>query len=606
MLSRFRLCLLVSKLLLFSIVSNVAISMPSIPATSEPYRTTLRVMTTSDVHGQMLNYDYFDETKVAEQGLVKTATLIKQARAEQPLNILIDNGDLIQGSAFADYAVAAFPVETATHPIIGALNLLDYDVANIGNHEFNFGLDYLAAAYRDANFEVVASNLLLTDKAPHVLRKRLTQIAWVEHHVKLSAKLPPVPLKIAIIGVAPPQIMQWDQHHLQSKATVLEMVAATRQAVTEAQENDADVVILAAHTGMPKLTHDTNDSEQTGWMLAGIEGIDAMLLGHQHEVFPGSKVYAQLPDVDTLRGRVRGIAAVQPGIYGSHLGIIDIELAYVSEAGWRIINTHSTVRAVTPTTLADSILTAYLQSAHEATLVFMQQPIGATAQRLSYKTARWQPSSAVQFVQRAQLWQAQRLLDASEAEKLPILSAAAPFDSAFSATESATEIPAGPVTRGAIADLYRYPNTLDIVRLSGSQIKDWLEKSATAFVNGHFSGESTSCWQLLDRDVPHYNFDTIFGLNYTIDVGAGAGERIKGLSFNGKTVEATQEFYVATNNYRANGGGDFPHLDGTNTVLRGADMLADVLLNYVGSLPQGQYNEKTENHWQVIGCGGRI
>ncbi|WP_417689003.1 bifunctional 2',3'-cyclic-nucleotide 2'-phosphodiesterase/3'-nucleotidase [Pseudidiomarina sp.] len=594
--------LLASTLIFFLSITNVAHSMSKV----EDYRTTLRVMSTSDVHGQMLNYDYFSGEEVEEQGLVKTAALIAQARAEQPLAILVENGDLIQGSALADYVVADFPIAAKTHPIIQALNQLKYDVANLGNHEFNFGLDYLAATYRDASFPVLASNLELTSETAATLKQEWVSIAWLERQVKLPQTAQPIPLKIAVIGVAPPQIMQWDQHHLKGKATVLPMVSTTQSKVTEAREKGADVIILAAHTGMPKHTNEPQDNEQTGWLLAGIDGIDAMLLGHQHEVFPGSNVYDQLPDVDSSAGVVRGVATVQPGIYGSHLGIIDLELDYSEKTGWRVVAATSSARAVTAATKVDERLAAHLQSVHKATLSFMQQPIGATAHPLSYKTARWQPSSAVQFVQRAQLWQAQQLIAANQLEQLPILSAAAPFDAAFSATEAATMIPAGPLTRGAIGDLYRYPNTLDIVKLNGAQVKDWLEQSATAFIQASAKDTNRDCWQSLNEGFPHYNFDTLLGLEYTIYSTAPAGQRIKELRFAGQEVTAKQLFYVATNNYRANGGGDFPHLDGTNTVIRGADMLADVLLKYIGNLPQGQYTEELENHWQVIGCGGRI
>lgn len=578
-------------------------------SSTQDFHTTLRIMSTSDVHGQMLNYDYYAGSEIAEQGLVKTAALIAQARAEVPYAVLVENGDLIQGSAFADYAVAEFPVATATHPIIMALNTLRYDIANLGNHEFNFGLDYLADAYRDAAFPVLASNLELSAAAPTAIKKRLVDIAWVRRDVKPNADAATaVPLKIAVIGVAPPQIMQWDQHHLNGKARVMPMLDSVRSKVTTARRQGADIVVLAAHTGMPKHTADPQDSEQTGWLLAGVDGVDAMLLGHQHEIFPGTYVYDQLAEVDSDTGRVRGVPTVQPGIYGSHLGIIDLELQFSTASGWQVRSSRSEARAVTATTAIDASLAQRLAPAHAATLAFMQQPVGSTAHNLSYKTARWQPSSAVQFVQRAQLWQAQQLLAAIDAEPLPLLSAAAPFDAAFSDDEAATEVAAGPLTRGAVGDLYRYPNTLDIVKLNGAQIKDWLERSAMAFVSEVTTSNSVagSCWSFLNTDFPHYNFDTLLGVDYHIDITAQVGQRIRDLSYAGHPVRAEQWFYVATNNYRANGGGDFPHLDGSTTVLRGADMLGDVILNYVQALPQGEYKESVENHWQVIGCGGRI
>lgn len=573
-------------------------------STSESFEVTLRIMETSDVHGQLLSYDYFAGADKEQQGLIATAAVIQAARAEQPLNVLIENGDLIQGSALADWAVQDLPVATATHPIIAVLNALDYDVANLGNHEFNFGLDYLWNTYRTAEFPVISANLNWQSKAAPELQQKIQSTAWLNREVNTPHGT--IPLKIAVIGVLPPQINQWDQHHLQGKVSATAMVSAATTAVREAQAQQADVIILAAHTGMPKQTPNPHDDEQTGWLLAGIEGVDALLLGHQHEVFPGTSVYDQLAEVDSKAGTVRGIPTVQPGLYGSHLGVIDLQLAYdKQQQRWQRSGFKVSARAVQHHREAAAELVALVEPAHKATLAFMQQPVGTTKHALSYRTARWQPSAAVQFVQRAQLWQAQQLIRASGLPERPLLSAAAPFDAAFSEAGTATTVAAGALTRGAIGDLYRYPNTLDVVELNGQQLRDWLERSAEAFVQVN-EGTQADCWQVLNQDFPHYNYDTIFGLDYQIDLSQPVGQRIQNLRWQGKAIDVTQLFYVATNNYRANGGGDFPHLTGERTVARGADMLGDVLLGYLAALPERAYTEETENHWQVIGCGGRI
>ncbi|WP_157981079.1 bifunctional 2',3'-cyclic-nucleotide 2'-phosphodiesterase/3'-nucleotidase [Pseudidiomarina insulisalsae] len=573
---------------------------------SEPseFTTTLRIMSTSDVHGQMLNYDYFAGHDITGQGLIATATLIEQARREQPLNLLVENGDLIQGSALADYVAEDFPIQQQTHPIIAMLNALEYDVANLGNHEFNFGLDFLAASYSDAQFPVVASNLVVSASAPEQLQNQLQRLVWIEREVVDPTSGARVPLSIAVIGVTPPQIMQWDQHHLQGRVSADGMLSTTQFYAKQAREQGADVVVLAAHTGMPKQTPDPEDKEQTGWLLAGVAGIDALLLGHQHEVFPGTDAYNRLPEVDSEQGRVRGVPAVQPGAYGSHLGIIDLPLSYQPDTGWQVLNPLVSVRAVTADTPVAHELKPLLNEAHAATLKFMQQPVGSIAQPLSYRTARWEPSSAVQFVQRAQGWRARQLLEASGLEPLPLLSAAAPFAAAFSPDEAATKIAAGELQRGAIGDLYRYPNTLDVVAINGAQLRDWLEYSARGF--NEVSASAENCWAALDQDVPHYNFDSILGVSYVIDIRKPVGKRVVSLTYNDQPVSEQQRFYVATNNYRANGGGDFPHLDGDNVVLRGADMLADVLLSYLRDLPGRHYDKAVNKHWQVIGCGGRI
>ncbi|MFC7160024.1 5'-nucleotidase C-terminal domain-containing protein [Pseudidiomarina halophila] len=520
------------------------------------YTTSLRIMETSDVHGQLLSYDYFSEQNKPGLGLAATALLIAEARKEAPLNLLIENGDLLQGSALADWAVAEFPVAQATHPIIAVLNQLKYDVANLGNHEFNFGLDFLAHSYRDAEFPIVSSNLQLLEQAPSALAAQLTPIAWFDYSVTPPSSAP-VPLKVAVIGVVPPQIMQWDQHHLEHKVQVDDMLSSARDAARQARHQGADVVILAAHTGMPKHTANPEDAEQTGWLLAGIKDIDALLLGHQHEVFPGTNVYDLLPEVNSNLGTIRGIPAVQPGIYGSHLGIIDLQLTYdFADKKWQVSDFQTSVRAVNDSMHEAPVIKQQIDPAHKATLDFMQQPIGQTLVPLSYKTARVQPSSAVQFVQRAQAWQAQQLLTAHGLADLPLLSAAAPFDAAFAANDRATTIAAGPITRGAIGDLYRYPNTLDVVKVNGAQLKAWLEHSAEGLLSAATVAgkQSEQCWSLINEDFPHYNFDMILGVDYNIDVRQPVGDRIVNLTYRAQPVAADDEFYVATNNYRATGG----------------------------------------------------
>ncbi|MGQ4275898.1 bifunctional 2',3'-cyclic-nucleotide 2'-phosphodiesterase/3'-nucleotidase [Pseudidiomarina sp. E22-M8] len=574
------------------------------------YTTSLRIMETSDVHGQLLSYDYFATQQQAGLGLAATALLIAEAREQVPLNLLVENGDLIQGSALADWAVAEFPVAQITHPITAALNHLDYDVANLGNHEFNFGLDYLADTYRDAKFPLVSSNLELLEQAPAALAQKLAPIVWFAYSV-VPPTGQPIPLKVAVIGVLPPQIMQWDQHHLEHQVRVHDMLSSARSMAQQARQQGADVVILAAHTGMPKNTANPEDAEQTGWLLAGIKDIDALLLGHQHEVFPGTDVYDLLPEVNSTEGTIRGVPAVQPGIYGSHLGIIDLQINYdFSAQKWRVSDFIVEARPVNDELKQDASINQQVANAHQATLAFMQQPVGQTHYPLSYRTARWRPSSAVQFVQRAQAWQAQQLLTANGLAELPLLSAAAPFDAAFHADDGATSIAAGPITRGAIGDLYRYPNTLDVVKVNGAQLKAWLEHSAEGLsgVATLTDEPSSECWSFINQDFPHYNFDMIMGVHYAIDLREPSGKRIVDLTYKNKPVTTQDEFYVATNNYRANGGGDFPSLDGQNTVAHGADMMSDVLLGYVEALPENSYQEEIIKHWKVIGigCGGRI
>lgn len=117
-------------------------------------------METTDLHVNIVNYDYFADKPTDEYGLAKTATLIKQAREEAQNSLLIDNGDLIQGNPLGDYVATVDKLqEGETHPVYKAMNLLDYDAGNFGNHEFNYGLDFLKMAVEGSDFPYVNANI---------------------------------------------------------------------------------------------------------------------------------------------------------------------------------------------------------------------------------------------------------------------------------------------------------------------------------------------------------------------------------------------------------------------------------------------------------------
>ncbi|KFZ31846.1 hypothetical protein IDSA_03950 [Pseudidiomarina salinarum] len=566
----------------------------------EPSRATLRIMETSDVHAQLTGYDYFSNQPV-QRGLVHTASVIHAARTEVSLSVLIENGDLLQGSPVADWIVAGGAGDEHNgNPFIQALNYLDYDAANLGNHEFNYGLEYLAEAYSQAQFPVLSANIHWLDDAPGRLRKQI-QPYTILHRVAVDQHCNELPVNIAVIGVMPPQIMQWDARYLSGRATMTDMVTAAALQVKTARAQGADIVILAAHTGMPKQTQNPKDTEQAGWELAGIPGIDALLLGHQHEVFPGTGAYDDLPGVDSGAGRIRGVPAVQPGAYGEHLGIIDLDLEF-SDQQWRVVSTRSSIRATDSG--YDSGFADKLQAVHQATKAFVAQPVGYTAQPLSYRRARLQPELAVQLIHQAQLWYAQHHIPAERLDDLPLLSATAPFNAALSAEDEQqgryTEINAGQVTLGDIADLYRYPNTLDVVKLNGAQIKRWLEFSAQAVSEPEASKREQS-WAWVNTDFPGYNFDSLFGLSYRIDPRRAQGDRILALHYGKQAVTDDMLFLVMVNSYRATGGGDVPDLDGSTLVYRSPDQIQDILVRYFRYLGENGYQEELVKHWNIEG-----
>lgn len=571
---------------------------------------TLRLLATSDVHGHFTGYDYFQH-KSQHIGLTHLRPVIEQQRATADIALLIDNGDLIQGSPLTEMLVAQHQTQSgqaAPKSIADLLDFIGYDAVNLGNHEFNYGLTYLHHAYFNnrpgaQQIPMLSANL----HAQSELAKRtLTHKPFHLFNLTPIINGKPQRLKVAVVGVLPPQIMQWDAHHLTDHVDVSSMIAGARRAIQQAKSAQADIIILAAHTGMPKHSPNGSDTEQGIWQLAQLANVDAIIFGHQHALFPGTDVYNQLPHVNSEAGTIFGIPAVQPGTQGSHLGVIDLQLSYAPAKGernasWQIVDHASKV--VAAAAAPDTELTAYLKGMHEATQRYMQQPIGFTQHDLSLAHARIRPTHALQFIHLAQLWYAKPLLNkimSRTGKQLPIFSAVAPFNAALTEamynTQDFTLIPQGVVSLGHIGDLYRYPNTLDVVKVNGVQLKQWLEQAAAAFTaTDTKSGALLQDWQRIEQSVPSYQFDTFFGFDYQIDTTMPIGERVNAtISF-----AETTHYYVVTNNYRANGGGDFADLDGSQIVFRAPDQIQHILVRYLQSLGDDGYQQPLVENWKL-------
>ncbi|MEX1222584.1 MAG: bifunctional 2',3'-cyclic-nucleotide 2'-phosphodiesterase/3'-nucleotidase [Idiomarina sp.] len=567
--------------------------------------TTLRLLETSDIHAHMLGYDYFRNESQATYGFNHTAAVIEAARQQHPQAVLIDNGDLIQGSPLGDYVAAAGAanLQSNAHPIIAALNAMDYDLANLGNHEFNFGLEFLRATYSAAEFPVISSNLAVLDDS--------ADYSWLSQNTLLTRELEDQDGKshsvtIGFFGVLPPQIMVWDKQHLAGQVQVQDIVTSARQNIKDLKQQGADIIVAVAHSGIDFKRRNTYGGEQAVYQLAGVSGIDAILFGHQHRVFPGDSRYDNIPWIDNKAGLIRGIPAVQPGAFGSHLGVIDLQLQL--QAGrWQVINNHVQVMPISAQ--QSPVITELVAATHASTKDYLQQPIGYTQQRLSNELARVQPTHGVQFVQQAQLWFAKNLQQQGLiSQDLPLLSAAAPFRAGLGGNDSYTDIPAGALTLGDLANIYPYPNTLQVVKLSGAQVIEWLEMSAQAVQPG---GSDSNLQGWVAQGFASYNFDTLYGLTYSINTQAqprydysgqllaeGAG-RVENVRLNGKPINTDQMFLVVTNNYRATGGGGFPALDGSLTVYEGTAEIRSILADYLKSLSEQGYNSQLNKFWEL-------
>lgn len=569
--------------------------------------TELTLMETTDLHTNVRSYDYFKLAEDKSVGLERTAALIKAVRAESMNSMLFDNGDTIQGTALSDYQALINPIDcSSTLAIYKVMNSLNYDAAGVGNHEFNYGLPYLAqvtgkqftvdgmpeaSAQRKCagpNFPHVLANVISSKNqqplfAPYVILER-TFIATSPDGSRLS-----VPIKVGVIGFTPPAILNWDKRFLEGKVYTDGIVEVAKKYVPEMRTKGADIVVAISHGGLDNSTYSPS-MENGNWHLAKVPGIDAMLIGHSHQAFPDSASTApqfNLPGVDKTKGTVNGIPTVMANFWGKNLGVIKLSMKF-DQGRWQVDQTKTVVQARSTKNADGSYITPetgvapMVESEHQATINYVKTPVGTTNFAMASYFADVGDVTAIQVVNQAQADYVSTYVKANlpQYASLPVLSVSAPFKSGFAGGTDFTDVAAGNVAINNAADLYLYPNTIYAVKVTGSDIKNWLETAAQRF-NKINPALTTS--QELISSFPGYNFDmfTSSDIQYEIDVTQDLKSRIKNLTYKGQPISPTQEFIVATNNYRASGGGNFPGLDGTKTIYAAPDANRDVLINYI-------------------------
>ncbi|MGW1228506.1 bifunctional metallophosphatase/5'-nucleotidase [Streptomyces sp. NPDC001478] len=557
----------------------------------EPKRYAFTVMGTTDLHGNVFNWDYFTDAEFDDKahndvGLAKISTLVDQVRREKGRQntLMIDAGDTIQGTQLSYYYAKIDPITAKrgpVHPMAQAMNAIGYDAAALGNHEFNYGIPVLRKFEEQCDFPLLGAN---------ALDAKSLRPAFAPYVIKTLRTPHGRDVRVGILGLTNPGIAIWDKANVGGKMVFPGLEEQAAKYVPRLRSMGADVVIVSAHSGNSG-TSSYGDQipyveNAAGLVAEQVPGIDAILVGHAH---------LEIPEyfVENKETRKRVVLS-EPLKWGQRLTLFDFDLVWekgrwvVERAGSRVLNSNAVAE--------DPKITRLLADEHAKVVAYVNQVIGTSTAAMSTAEAAWKDEPIIDLINVVQTETVREALAGGEYASLPVLSQA----SCFSRT---ARIPAGDVTIKDAAGLYPFENTLEARLVTGAQILDYLEFSAKYYVRTA-AGAPVDPEALTNAEsTPDYNYDAVSGLTYDIDIAKPVGSRISGLSFEGKPVDPAAQFVLAVNNYRASGGGNFPHVPAAKQVWANSEEIRNTIIAWVRAKGSVDAAEFASVDWRLTRDG---
>ncbi|WP_329229681.1 bifunctional metallophosphatase/5'-nucleotidase [Streptomyces canus] len=548
------------------------------------------VLGTTDLHSHVFDWDYYldkaySDSKGNSVGVARVATLIKQQRAAKGEEhvLLVDAGDIIQGTSLAYYFARVQPITdkgAPKHPMAVAMNHMRYDAAALGNHEFNYGIEVLRKFESQCRFPLLAAN---------ALDAKTLKPAFQPYTVKRIC-VPGAPdIKVGILGLTNPGIALWDKDNVSGKMVFPGLVEQAKKYVPRLRALGCDVVFLTDHSGLDGSSSYGDElpyvENASNLVAQQVPGIDAILVGHTHVEVPSYTVKNEETGEDVLLS--------EPYCWGYRLSVFDFELELV-RGQWKV--TSKTAQTLNPNTVdEDPEIKKLLEADHELVVKYVNTPVGTCTEDLSAAESCWKDVPIMDFIHQVQMDTVKAGLSAADAA-LPLISVAAPFS-------RTADIPAGSVTIKDIAGLYIYDNTLYGKKLTGAQLKDYLEYAAKYYhqvpagtaVDTSTLTNANSFWD--------YMYDTAAGVSYDIDIAQAEGSRIKNLSYNGTSVTDDLVFVVAVNNYRANGGSGYPHIAAADIAYSSTNEIRQLMIDYVTSKATLDPKDFAVTNWKLTQDG---
>ena len=546
----------------------------------------LTLLATTDVHGTVLNWDYYRDqpwTGEAEAGLAQLSTVVERIRAERGAETvaLVDNGDTIQGNPLCTFFARREPgTGNLTHPLAAAFNVMGYDAVNIGNHEFNYGLDFLHSFEQRLDPPLLGANVI--DPG--------SRLPVFPAFAPVIRRLDGREIRIGVLGLTTPGAMIWDRQQLAGKVDVTDMVAAASCWVPRLREEFlSDVVVVLCHAGIGQTTYATNadaPAENPAREIAEqVPGIDVMVIGHTHRDEPEQWV--------TCEATGRPVLLTQPRAHAAGLTETIIEAEHDGDS-WRIEVLGSTSHQARGEVPDPRVLDAVAE-AHAATRAHVNRQVAVSPRELSAADSRWHATGVIDFVQRVQAATVAEALAGGEHEDLPVVSLTAP-------TSRTAVIPEGPVSIRDLAAVYVFDNTLAAVLLTGAELRSHLEHAARYYADlprgQSFDPATMTSVERDGQTIWDYQYDIAWGIGYEINLNEPVGRRIRGLRHpDGRPVADADRFAVALNHYRLSGAGDYRQVANAPVLYNGMRDIRQLLIDW--ALTRG-IDVPEEENWRLV------
>jgi 2',3'-cyclic-nucleotide 2'-phosphodiesterase/3'-nucleotidase len=538
----------------------------------------LTILGTTDIHGRIYPTSYYKPGLDEPVGLARIATLVRRERAAHPNVLLVDSGDLLQGSPLTDWFTSLPEAKRGINPLIATLNAMRYDAWSVGNHDFDYGMGILEKARKDAKFPFLSANAYLPGTQRPVFE------AFSLHRIG--------EVQVAFIGATPPGVALWNKRHVDGRVDFGDITAAFARTAAQAKASGADIVIGIPHAGYggdgpfgPRYSGYSASSglppEQVGFALAEtVKDVDALLLGHSHQTAWSEPATGVTYLHGTHNGKpvsipvTRPIPIVQAGHWGRSLAALRLKLAH-QDGRWRITSWKTeliSAKDVPP----DPDILALTRESHDATVAYVNATVATTSDAWDARLSRFMDTPIVD------------LINAAQRERTGAdLSAAACFN-------PDAGLARGPISMAQIAAIYPYDNALLAVRITGRQLRAYLERSARYYAIFAPGNEAA------DREWAGFNYDMISGVDYALNITKPPGSRVVGLTYRGKPVSDGDSFTLALNSYRQQGGGGFEEFRDAPVVYNRDENIRDVLIDFLKHKGAIRPADVFEANWRLL------